>query len=456
MSLPAKLTRRFLAAGLVSCVFAGLQASAQEPVTTREAEQPPVAPVVSPLDLEQCIALGFQRQPALAAAHASVNAAHAGARAVDRLLIPRLFMRDYQLRRQQSHLGVTIADAGLTQAEWETRYAITRNYFTLQFIDSQGKVIDEVISNLTRARKRAFQLYQNPTPESKFTKIDIDQIDIGLATINAKKAQVDNGREKAKAALREAMGLEYDYPLEVAPFDLTELVKKTPVPVKDDKGKPLMKDGKEVTVTEYRPLYSFDKKNLVASAIANRGELVQASTGLQVAELEVKAQYRKIFGLRNPTFAAAGDVHSKMVPQSIHNGEYRPGGFAPEWPTILVGNRNDRTARAEALTGRSAAVVDKAVSLVSLDVEAQYFKWQEAITEVQELSAIQDLARGLPARIEKLNPGDFTSRAIIDANVTAITVRTQLNDALHMHALALAGIERATAGAFRIFPCPAP
>ena len=95
MSLPAKLTRRFLAAGLVSCVFAGLQASAQEPVTTREAEQPPVSPAVSPgpMNLEQCIALGFQHQPALAAAHASVNAAQAGATAVDRLLLPRLVMR---------------------------------------------------------------------------------------------------------------------------------------------------------------------------------------------------------------------------------------------------------------------------------------------------------------------------------------------------------------------------
>ena len=130
-----------------------------------------------------------------------------------------------------------------------------------------------------------------------------------------------------------------------------------------------------------------------------------------------------------------------MVPQSIHNGDYRPGGFAPEWPTVLIGSRNDRTARAEALTGRSAAVVDKATSLVSLDVEAQYFKWLEAITELRELSAIQDLARGLPDRIEKLNPGDFTSRAVIDANITSISVRTQLNDALHMHAL-VAGIER--------------
>ena len=41
---------------------------------------------------------------------------------------------------------------------------------------------------------------------------------------------------------------------------------------------------------------------------------------------------------------------------------------------------------------------------------------------------------------------------MIDANLTSITVRTQLNDALHTHALGLAGLERATAGAFRASP----
>ena len=37
----------------------------------------------------------------------------------------------------------------------------------------------------------------------------------------------------------------------------------------------------------------------------------------------------------------------------------------------------------------------------------------------------------------------------------AIQVRTQLNDEMHIHALALAGLERATAGGFRIYPVPA-
>jgi hypothetical protein len=149
-------------------------------------------------------------------------------------------------------------------------------------------------------------------------------------------------------------------------------------------------------------------------------------------------------------------VHAKLVPQSVYNGEYRPGGFPPEMPPMLVGRMRDRVRRAEDLSQRNAAVVDKAVSLVSLEVEAQYLKWREAVVEARELSAIQKLARELPARVYNLNPNEFTSDAVIQANMTAIMVRTQLNDAFHNHALALAGLERATAGAFRIYPVPAP
>jgi hypothetical protein len=54
-----------------------------------------------------------------------------------------------------------------------------------------------------------------------------------------------------------------------------------------------------------------------------------------------------------------------------------------------------------------------------------------------------------------LDPADFTANAVISANITAVMVQSQLNEAKHMHALALAGLERATAGAFRVYPVPA-
>ena len=108
-----------------------------------------------PLRLDACIELGFQHQPAMDAAQASLAAAQSGSRAVNRLILPRLLSPDLPIRRQQACVGVRIAEAGVTQAEWETRYAITRNFFTVQYIAAQDKVISEVL--LTTAESEALQ-----------------------------------------------------------------------------------------------------------------------------------------------------------------------------------------------------------------------------------------------------------------------------------------------------------
>ena len=246
------------------------------------------------------------------------------------------------------------------------------------------------------------------------------------------------------------MGLGHDYPLKITAVDLAALaVYPVKVASKDAK-------GKTVETVEYRQVYQIDKKQLdelIATAVATRGEMISANGVAELSRLEVDAQNKKR-GWQSPTFAIGGDLHSKLVPQSVYNGEYRPGGFPPEMPAMIAGRKADRVQRAEDLSQRNATVVDKAVSLVSLDVEAQYFKWREAAEEARELSAVQKLARELPDRVLKLNPNEFKSTAVIQANMTSIMVRTQLNDALHNHALGLAGLERATAGAFRVYPAP--
>lgn len=435
-----------------------LAAPTSVPVSSDE-DLPPISPKTSPgkMTLDACLKLGFQHQPALDAARASLSAAHSGKRALDRLIIPRLFVRDLPVRRQQACVGITIAEAGLTQAEWETRYSITRNFFTVQYIEMQRKVIDEVLNNLITSRNKAEDLFQKGDPNLKISKLDLKTLDIAIAEVRAKEAAVRNGRDKALAALREAIGLAYDYPLELAPTALPQAV----YPVKgfvdarvyDDKGNFTGKTKKE-PATEYRRLYQIDKKQMIEAAIANRGEMIQAESAKRVTDLEIQAQSR-IRGWKGATFAMGSDVHAKQVPQGIFNNDYRPGAFALEMPPLLAGRKADREARAADFAQRAAAVVDKAYNLVSLDVEAQYLKWQEAVEDIELHQAIVKMASDLPAEVQKLQPKDFTSQAVIQANITAIRIRTQLNEELHTHALALAGLERATAGAFRIYPIPA-
>lgn len=404
-------------------------ASAQEVVfvggaTTELA--PPVSPAKSPgpIGLDAAIELGLAHQPSLDAARASLAAAHDGKGGLDHFpLFARILVRDLKIRKEQACEGITIAQAALTQAEWDTRYAITRNFFTVQYIRSQKKVVEDVLNDLDTGYKRAKKLFESGDQDVKITKIDLDAILIQTSIVKTKKSQVDNGMLKALAALREAMGLKYDYPLEIAAVPLPPAV------------------------------YKFNKEELIASALANRGELIQAISASRVVGLEIDAQ-KLIFGPQGRTFAMGSDIHVQPIPQGIMNGDYRPGAIGPEMPPSLAGPRRFRIARASDLFQRSTAVVDKATSLVSLDVEAQYLKWQEAVANIQSLSGIQALARGLPDRVQQLAPKEFTSGAVIQATTTAIMVQTQLNDEMHMHALALAGLERATAGAFRVYPTP--
>jgi outer membrane protein TolC len=391
--------------------------------------------------------LGFKHQPALDAARASLNGAQLGQRGLQRLLLPRLLKPDLRFRREQSAYGVMIAEAAVTQAEWETRYAITRNFFTVQYIRAQGRVVSDVLKTLENGLKKAQTIVDSGDANVKITALDVQAIRVQLGLVKGKKSQVDNGMLKALAALREAMGLGYDYPLEIADVPLPPAVAVVWEPGKDNKGKP-------TKVAKYVQVQNPDKKALIAAAISQRGEIMQATAANRVFELEVQAQM-KIFGWKGDTFASGSDPHMQQIPPSLMNGDYRPGAFPPEIPATLAGRRADRVARARALVDRSVAVVDKATNLVSLDVEAQYLKWQQAMEEVRDLSEVEKTAEELPGKVQQLQNKDLTSAAIIQANITSIMVRTQLNDAMHTHALALAGLERATAGAFRVYPAPA-
>jgi outer membrane protein TolC len=402
----------------------------------------------TPLTLDECIAMGMQQQPSLAAARASLSAAQTGSRALNRMIIPRLFVPDLPIRRQQGCLGVTIASASLTQAEWDTRYAITRNFFTVQYVNMQRIVVDDTLRNLDASRKKAQRIYESGDKNVKITKIDLEMLDISLAQVKNKKAQIENGMLKAMAALREAMGIGCDDPIEIAATGLPGDVYKVKQESKDDK-------GKVVTTYTFHRLYKMDKKDLIAQGLANRGEMTQASTADEVVRLEAEAQ-RRIRGWKGGTFAQGADLHVTPVPLMYANHDYKPGAFAPEMPTMIVGRKNDRVARAWDFAARSAAVVSKTSNLISLDVEVQFLNWQEAAEDIEELSAIVDLASSLPKRVQDLDPIDFTGTAVIQANIQAIQVRAQLNEARHSHALALAGLERATAGGFSIYPVPAP
>jgi outer membrane protein TolC len=447
-----------LTAWASQAILACAQTAPNVTPTAATEEAAPSVPATSPgpLTLDACIDLGYEHQPALAAARASLGASQAGQRALQKMIIPRALRPDLKIRGEQAGQGVTIAGAALTQAEWDTRYAITRNFFTVQYVNSQQMVVADVLRSLQKGRERLRIILASGDLNAKVTKLDIEAIDTQIVIVQTKKAQADNGLLKAIAALREAMGVAHDYPLQLAAIELPPAV----YPVKaifeendyDPKGNATLKKKERI---EFRQLYKINEKELIVAALANRGEIIQANAAARVVDLEICAQ-DKIRGWQGNTFAMGGDKNVQPIPQTRANGDWVPGGTNFEMPPMLAGRKMDRVERARFLAERAAAVVDKAENLVALDVVAQYLKWQEAAVAIQHLKGGYDKAQALPERVLKEMEGkDLTGVAIIQSNLTAINVRLQLNEEMHMHALALAGLERATAGAFRVYPIPA-
>jgi len=183
--------------------------------------------------------------------------------------------------------------------------------------------------------------------------------------------------------------------------------------------------------------------------LSNRGEMEQASAALRLMELEIEAQRRVCFNPVVKTFAAAADVHAKQIPQGISNGEYRPDAIGPEIPGNLVGKRGARVQRAQDLTNRAEAVVDKTHNLITLEVEAFYLKWEEAAIKARILGKTTALAADIAKRVQKVfNEGQASGEELLRSRTMEDQAQAMYNEALYNHALALAGLERATAGGY--------
>lgn len=377
----------------------------------------PAPAATAPLTLDECVRIGMEGQPALAAARASLAAADAQKRALDKLCLASLVSRELPIRKEQASLGVTIAAAGLQQAEWETLYAITRNYFSAVYARKQEQVANDVIDKLKVTRDRVAKLLKDKEVV-QVTQNDLDKLNLNIDLYRLRLAEAQRGAELALAALREAMGMPHDCPL---PLALTEL--------------PPAVEGLEL-----RPLIDL--------ALARRGELAQARTAARVTELEVEAQGTSLpLTMTMRTFAMVSDIHSRPIPQGVSNREYRPGAIGLDMPPMLAGRRHDRQQRARELSARAGSVVDKTTNLIVLETEAAYLKWKEAADRVRILAPMVTTADQLAERVHKQDqagkgPGEESLRA----RTLLEQVRSQYNEALYLHTLALAALERVTAG----------
>ncbi|MBI3407774.1 MAG: TolC family protein [Planctomycetes bacterium] len=376
-----------------------------------------------PTTLQELIDVGLARQPGLAAARASLAAAESGQSGVNHLpMFNAVVSRDVPIRRQQACLGVTIAAAGLAQAEWETRYAIVRNYWSIVYAQEQLRLLREILKSATDAIDAADKLMK---ADKDITKLDKQVLQLNRDLVTAKEAEARVGVERAKAAVREAMGVDLDYPLNNIHGALPD---------------------------SFKVFTQGDRQELVNRALALRGEMAQVVAANQVTGLEITAQSRQLFRMTTKTFAAASDIHATPIPQGVANGEYRPGAIGLEMPDFLVGPRADRVQRACNLNDRAGAVVDKTQNLITLEVEATLLKIEEAAIKAQTLRTSRKAAEDTYFKtLERFNDGKAKVGDLVQVSTLESTIRAYYNEAAYNYVLGLAALERVTAGGYR-FP----
>jgi outer membrane protein TolC len=345
-------------------------------------------------------------------------AAEDGKRAIEALRVPLALVPELPFRRQQFGLGILAASAGLDQAERETVYAVTRTYFTVLYAREQHNVARGVVERLAATREAAQEALEAGARD--VTAADVNRTSVYLRLAQTRQTQAAQGAKRALVALREAIGLEPAVVLDV-PFGRLPEPETTP-----------------------------NRDEILRAALARRGELAQAGIFAQIACLEVEAQASNALKRKMETFAAGTDIHALQIPAGTHNAEYRPGAVPPEMPALLAGSRPERVQHAQSLKARAETVVETTRNLIALEAEDAFLRWEEESRQARQAREAADAGEKLAGDLRK----DFTSgqkvkvEDVVTAQVLASQARSQYNESLYRQILALADLERVTAGGF--------
>jgi len=442
---PRPIRRRHLwAAGLWLAAGSGL--SAQPPTLPPPKPAPVVAgpatefatatPVCHRYTLGEALSMAHANHPQLSALRASMNAAllkQEGLGQVKRTtsILSGLVIPDYEIRMEQSELGLMATRAELAQAEHEVTYGVVRCYYAIVYARAQAKVARDLVEQLEvnlETVKKIVAGKGGTVGKRALTQNSVDQLTVGLGEARLRLIQAEEGATKARAALRQAMGLDPLCYADIVDDQLPEIP------------------------------YAIPRDTVIAHAVTRRGEVQLAEIGADVTRLEVYAQWTRKLMLMTSTFANASDIHARPLPAGHHDPDYKPAALGPEMPDRLLGKAETRAAAAGQYALRSAEVARHTKSLVALEAEVAWARWTEATRKVAEARKAAASGRALINRQREAAGGAAQEDIAILNEASAARAFASLNEALYDQVIAIANLERVTAGGVRIdFPsrsCP--
>lgn len=404
------------------------------------AAQPPVLPPPRPVPtiveagpmytvhrctLGEALAIAHARHPQLSAMRDSMNAAlikQRGAGEVKRMA--GIITPDIDVRLQQSDLGIKATMVEYAQGQHEVTYAVVRCYYTVVYAREQIRVTRDLVEHLETNLEQVRKIVEGKEGGIPgITKNTEDRLRVAVSEARRRLNQAEVGIDRARGALREAMGVEPGCRVDAADEHLPEINA------------------------------ILDRDTIVAHAVTRRGEVTLAMIGADVTRLEACAQWAKRFNLAADTFARGADIHARPIAAAERDPDYRPGAVGPDMPTQFAGRRETRKAIADVYASRAEATAAQARSLVGLEAENSYWRFIEAARNVRDTRLGADAARKLNAR-QREAAGVIDNRDDVLLNEVSVSrALASLNEALYDQITALANLERTTAGGVKVnFP----
>ena len=393
-------------------------------------ESSPAAPANPPLTIQTCRQIALGNQPTIAATQAALKAALDRVQALESLRVPKCLARDLPIRRKQAAVGVTIAQAGIVQAEAETLHGVTVGYLGALYAAQQLRLTNDPKEGI-RLRLKDLQSFVGDLQKEKqrrdaWLPEHANLVRSFLQTLEGRVPEAEQGKLRALAALREAMGVGSDFVLVLPDRDL-------PCP----RVQPQLNE-------------------LVALALARRGEMIQSAAFAEVTCLEIDAQATSCRPSMR-TFASGSDIHAKPIPSGDVGGvNFRPSIVGPDMPANLTGSREARVRQAHDYHERALALAAKTRNLIVLEVEDLYRRWVDKSEKAAHLEKAYREARAFSETTKRAfnrqMAGSYPASVDQVLNAGLITTRLQLEwkEAHYQALLALASLERATAGGFPV------
>lgn len=379
------------------------------------APSPPAAPPV--LSLAELIPMALAQQPNLAALRKGLESAEINVRGLDSRTIRNCIASDWPIRRQQAVLGVELAAVRISLMEQETVYGVTYTYLAMLHARRQLTAADEAAERARRGLDLARKLVGNPLAPRDLTADALLRAEVQVRQVMLRRGEAQRGLAVAAAALQEALGSAFDCP---------------PLPADD-------------RIPDHDTAYCRDE--IIRMALNQRPELRLAHIFVQLTALEIEAQARHHLSTV-PTFLSKVPLPGMVTYHGSGSDQYRPPYVVPEMPVSLSGKREYRVARAQVMHERALAVEEKFRNLIALEAEDAFRRWEEAAARLRETREAFRLTEPWALRLS----GDLKAlagrsfRDLIEEQLLAATARVQYQDAIFDHAVAIARLEKVTAG----------